>query len=336
MIHRVGPIRSRSVVQLIFYFAVVIGVGSLAFSKVTPNALASNEDITRGLPSQKFKADLTFSLPKRFAVISDPGENIQRLYAPGGLVFQQKNWNPVLRIERIENQGVVIRHTKKGKKQLVMIGGQLPGLPHLLLKNVVGLTELHYGFKVVDTQPDREPHVQRIDGSRAFLVQEVLKAALPPRQSHLKTSTTPKQDGLLPKGLITQVKVTQVDDDTYDVDKESLKPLHQSLRQSLRNPKETFGLAISLMTNRKTELHTPAADATLSAEGFTLTRFDEAKNLGLRVGDRIISINDQPVNSPLVAWGLAARLITQNQKVTHLDVGLIRDGLPKTKRYRLK
>ena len=336
MIHRVGHIRSRWVVGLLLYFAVVIGVGSLDFSKGTSNALADGKDHPGGAPSQTFKADLTFSLPKRFAVISEPRGNIKKLYAPGGLVFQQKNWNPVLRIERIENQGVVFRHTKKGKKQFVMIGGQLPGLPHLLLKDVVGLTELHYGFKVVVDQPDREPHVQRIDGSRAFLVQEVLKAALPPRQSHMKISTTPKQDGLLPKELITQVKVTQVDDDTYDVDKESLKPLHQSLRQSLRNPKETFGLAISLMTNRKTELHTPAADATLTAEGFTLTRFDEAKNLGLRVGDRIISINDQPVNSPLVAWGLAARLITQNQQLTHLDVKLIREGLPKTKRYRLK
>ena len=335
--HLHSPLPSPISVSLICSLAAVMALGILNPSTVTPKAQAGGKGKPMVVPPNSFNADITFSFPKRYAVISDRAKNIKRLYATGSLIFQQKNWTPLLRIERIELQGVVFRHTKNGQKQFLQFGHKLPGLPHLILVQKVGLTELHYGFKVVDSIPDREPHLERLDGLRAYLVKEVLKDSLPlTRHSSKQHSLVSSPQELLPEEFITNVQVTQVDDDTYDVDKESLKPLHQSLRQSLANPKESLGRAISLITNNRLDLHTSVADATLSAEGFTLTRFDEAQNLGLQVGDRIISINDQSVSSPLVAWEIAARLITQNQKLTHLEIKLLREGLLKTKTYRLK
>jgi len=339
MIHREDVVKPRIAISLICSLAAIIGVGGLALSTDTPDAQAGGEKTPNWLTSKYTKADITFPLPKRYAVISDREKKIKRLYAKGSLLFQEKGWTPVLTIERIESQGVLFRQTKIDRKELLPYGHKLPGLPHLTLVQDVAVTEIRYSFKVVDEQPDQEPILKLIEGSRAYLVKEVLQESLSStRQTLLQTSVPLAPKSPSPGDLISNIKVTQLDEDNYEIDKESLRPLAKSFRRGLGNLKESFGLAFSVITPSRLELTSSIGDATLTAQGFTVTRFGNYRTdeLGLQIGDRIVSINDQSVTSPLNAWGVVRILLSKNQDLNQLQVKLVRDDIPITKTYSLK
>jgi hypothetical protein len=317
----------------------VIVVGGLALSTDTSNAQAGGEETSIRLPSKHTNADIFFSSPKRYAVISDHKKKIQRLYAKGSLLFQEKSWTPLLIIERIEPQGVLFRQTKTDRKELLPFGHPLPGLPHLTLVKDVAVTEIRYGFKVVEEQPDQEPVIQRIEGSRAYLLKEVLKESLTStRQTLLQTSVPSARPSSSSGDPISKIQVTQLDEDNFEVDKESLRPLANSVRGGLGNLVESFGLAFSVVTPTRLELTSSLGDATVSQQGFTITRFgfNRTDELGLKLGDRIVSINDKSVTSPLNAWGVVRILLAKNKELNQLRVQVVRDDLPITKTYHLK
>ena len=339
MIRRKNLLKPRTAISLIFSLVLVFSVGGLALSTDTPDVPADGEESPNRLISNHTKADISFSSPKRYAVISDREKKIKRLYAKGSLLFQEKRWTPVLIIERIEPQGVLIRQTKTDRKELFPFGHQLPGLPHLTLVKEVALTEIRYGFKVVDEQPDQEPVLQRIEGSRAYLVKEVLKESLSSSRQALLQTSAPSAPPSSPAGdLFSKIQVTQLDEDNYEIEKESLRPLANSVRGGLGNLRERFDLAFSVITPTRLELTSAFGDATVTQQGFTITRFgfNRTDELGLKIGDRILSINDQSVTSPLSAWGVVQILLSKNRELDQLRVKLVRDDLPITKTYSLK
>ena len=339
MIFRKDLVTSRMTISLICSMATVIGLGGVALSTNTPGAQVSPEETPIHSTTNNTNADISFSSPKRYAVISDRGKNIQRLYGKGSLLFQGNRWTPVLIIERIEPQGVLIRQTKTDRKELLPFGHQLPGLPHLTLVKKVVVTEIRYGFTVVDDQPDQEPILKRIEGSRAYLVKEVLKENLSStRQTPLQTSIPTNSPSSSPGDLISKIQITQLNEGNYEVDRDSLRPLAKSVREGLGNLRESFDLAFSVITPTRLELTSAFGDASISQQGFTITRFGNYRKeeLGLQVGDRILTINDRSVTSPLNAWGVVRILLSENKDLNQLQLKLVRDDIPITKTYHLK
>ena len=339
MTQRGNVLKPRVAISFICTWAVVFGLGGIALNTDTPNAQAGGAETPIRVASKNTNADIFFTSPKRYAVIADREKKIKRLYAKGSLLFQEKSWTPVLIIERIEPQGVLIRQTKTDRKELLPFGHKLPGLPHLTLEKDVAITEIRYGFKVVEKQPDQEPVIQRIEGSRAYLLKEVLKESLSSTRQTLLQTSAPSAPPSSPAGdLISKIQVTQLDEDNYEVEKESLRPLANSVRGGLGNLRESFDLAFSVITPTRLELTSSFGDATVTQQGFTITRFGFTRTdeLGLKVGDRIMSINDQSVTSPLIAWGVVQILLSKNRELNQLRVKLVRDDLPITKTYSLK
>ena len=340
MTQRGNVLKPRVAIRFICIWAVVLGLGGIALNTDTPNAQAGGAETPIRLASQNTNADIFFTSPKRYAVIADREKKIKRLYAKGTRLFQEKSWTPVLIIERVEPQGILIRQTKTDRKELLPFGHPLPGLSHLTLVKNVAVTEIRYGFKVIDSPPDQEPILKRIEGSRAYLVKEVRKETLPStRQALLQTSVPsgppPSSPG---RSIISSIRVTQLDEDNYEVEKESLRPLAKSVRGGLGNLRESFDLAFSVLTPTSLELTSSIGDATISQEGFTITRFGNYRKeeLGLQVGDRILSINERSVTNPLNAYGVVRGLLSENKELDQLKVKLVRDDIPITKTYRLK
>ncbi len=340
MTQRDHRLTSKFSICVIFTWAVVFGLGGIALYTATPTAQAGGGGNPIRSATEHTNADISFSSPKRYALISDGEKHIQRLYAKGSLLFQENRWTPVLIIERIEPQGVLIRQTKTDRKELLPFGHQLPGLPHLTLVKDVALTEIRYGFKVVDDQPDQEPIVKRIEGSRAYLVKEVRAVSLSStRQALMQTSVpSPPPSSSPGNSIISKIQVTQLDEDNYAIDKESLRPLANSVRRGLGNLKQSFDLAFSVLTPTSLQLTSSLGDATISQQGFTITRFGNFRKeeLGLQVGDRIMTINDRSVTSPLSAYGVVRILLSENKNVDQLKVNLVREDIPITKTYHLK
>ena len=331
---------AKFAISLTCSMAFLIDVGGVALSTETPNAQEIGANIHTQLITVPTNADISFPSPKQYVVIADREKNIKRLYGKGSLLFQGKSWTPVVIIERIEPQGALIRQTKTDHKQLVTFGHKLPGLSHLVLTGDVALTEIRYEFKVVDDQPDEEPIIQRIEGSRAYLVKEVSKASLP--STHQTLLTPPPDTSSSPpspkRDLISKIRINQLDEDNYEVEKSSLRPLADTFRGGLGNLRESLNLAFSVVTPARLELTSSIGDATVTQDGFTITRFgfNRTEELGLQIGDRILSINDQSVTSPLSAWGVVRVLLSKNQELDQLHVQLVRENIPITKTYHLK
>jgi len=178
MTQRENVLKPRMAINFIGACTVVFGLGGIPLNTDMPNAQAGGGGNPIQPASKHTNADISFSSPKRYVVIADREKKIKRMYAKGSLFFQEKSWTPVLIIERIEPQGVLIRQTKTDRKELLPFGRHLPGFPHLTLVEEVAVTEIRYGFKVVDDQPDQEPTLKLIEGSRAYLLKEVLKESL--------------------------------------------------------------------------------------------------------------------------------------------------------------
>ncbi|MDX1411605.1 MAG: hypothetical protein R3351_05575, partial [Nitrospirales bacterium] len=104
------------------------------------------------------------------------------------------------------------------------------------------------------------------------------------------------------------------------------------------NLKKSFDLAFSVLTPTSLQLTSSLGDATISQQGFTITRFGNYRKeeLGLQVGDRIMTINDRSVTSPLNAYGVVRILLSENKNLDQLKVNLVRDNIPITKTYHLK
>ena len=339
MIQQKNFLKAKFVVPVIGSMAFVICVGGVALSTGKPNPQVKGETSHHQLASVPTNADISFSSPKRFAVITDREKKIKRLYGKGSLLFQGKSWTPILIIERIEPQGALIRQTKTDHKELLPFGQQLPGLPHLSLTGEVALTEIRYEFKVVDDHPDEEPIIQRIEGSRAYLLKEVLKASLPStRQTLLQAPNASSPPPSPSQDLISKIKISQLDEDNYEIEKSSLRPLADTFRGGLGNLRESLKLAFAVVTPTRLELTSSIGDATVTQQGFTITRFGFTRTdeLGLKIGDQILSINDKSVTSPLSAWGVVRTLLSKNKELDQLNVKLLRDNIPITKTYHLK
>ena len=325
-------------ITLIFFVVSVplISWGGLEHHPQTLRGKTEHEKNSPWRTSIYNNADITFPTPKQFVLISEEAMNVKRLYSIGDHLFEGEKWKPVLKIERLEPHGVLFRQILQDKKVFIPFGKPLPGLPQLTLIKNLTVKELRYEFKVVKSLPDQEPRLIRMEGSRAYLEKELTKdSPFLPRPTPRRSEELPTQNLLLPKGLLSNLPVTRIDEDTFEVDKQHLGPLRDTLRESLQNPKESLEAAISLMTKNILELKTPDAHGRLSRQGFTLIRMDEAQKLGLQVGDTILSINDQKVTSALTAWGIASTLV-EDSNVTELHVLVHREGALLTRTYQLK
>ena len=338
MMHRRKErLKRKTTISLLLSLAALLGAGGMALSKNTPPPPGNQAEAADSFSSTPTNANISFSSPKQYAVILDQKKDIKRLYSKGHLLFKDKRWKPVLIIERIERKGVLIRYTKTDRKELLPYGSKLPGLPHLALVKKVSVAEIRYGFKIVDELPDQDPILQHIDDSRAYLVQEVLKESLSTTRQILSQSSAAPASAS-GGDLISAIEITKLDDDNFEIDRDSLRPLAKSLREGLGNPLESFDLAFSLATPTRLELTSLFGDATISNQGFTITRFGNYRKeeLGLKVGDRILTINDKSVTSPMNAWGVVNGLLSKNKDLNELQVELIRGDVPITKTYHLK
>ena len=336
---RTTALSSPLAISLLLPAALIMGLNDMAWSTNDVPAPSRGNTVRHLRHAVPTHADIVFPTPKRYAVIADAEKQNKRLYAKGSLLFQANSWTPIMIIERLAPHGVLIRQTKTDHKAWIPYGHPLPDLPHLTLVEEVTITEMRYAFQFVDDQPDKEPRLHRIEGFRAYMVKEVQKETRSPSHPTLLSPSDSSAPASAPsQDLITKIQVTQLNDHTYEIQKESLEPLANSLRGGLDHLTETFDLSFSVLNSTSVEFSSSLGEATINQEGFTITRFGFTRTaeLGLQVGDRILSINEQSVTSPLNAWGIVRMLLSQETNLNQLRVQLIRDDMPLTKTYRLK
>ncbi len=281
-------------------------------------------------------AEIKFSAPKRYAVLLHAPKKIRRLYASGDVLFHPYNPTRSVVIERVDAGGMVLGARGKGRERSLRPGRPVPGFPGVMFVGTVMLNQLEYRFKVVDRILQTEPVLVSLTGSRAVLEKEVLHLApelLVPGPKRLPPTTHgPKLD----PELFKRVDVKEVDENTYELDKATVRPVIENVEQVLAELEPRLTPAFSIHAGMRLNFTSKAGDGTLSRSGFTVTRLPVARTFGIEVGDTITSLNGRPVDSPRNAWWTFQELFIRNRSLTELRVNLIRGGRLMTKTFRIR
>jgi len=281
-------------------------------------------------------ADVTFPVPKRYAVFQWEPEKVRRIVTAGDVLFHPKDPTRYVLIQRVDPEGILFRHNGKGRDLPLRSGDPVPGFSTVTLLSTVMLNRLQYRFRIVQRAPHPEPILVSITGARALLEKEISALPADRRPPGLESpSGQPNTLGPDPT-LFEQVRVEALDQNTYGVYAADLKPVIEQVGQVMAGLEPMVAPATSALGARTLNLTSAVADATLSHSGFTVTNIKVANFFGIEVGDTITSLNGSPVNSPLNAWWTFQEVFVRNPTLQEVRVDMIREGKQTAKMYKIR
>ena len=296
-------------------------------------------------------AEVHLPAPRRYAIIvQEPGQ-VRRLYARGNVVFHPHDPRRSWTIDQVKASAVVLRDNRTQRSQMLQVGRVLPGSSGLTVAGTVVLERLQYRARVVDRLVDPAPVLIAVAGSRALVEVEILRAALTALQPLASGQDTPpsevtagSKDSASPAAkrrkldpeLFAEIPVEEVEPNTYEVDAEDVRPAIENADQVLADFQAMIVPTFSVQHGLRLNVKSAVVDGTLSQSGFTVKRIGVAQTFGIQVGDTIISLNGNPVNSPRNAWWTYQEIFIRNRSLTKVRVKIIRDGALLTKTYRIR
>jgi hypothetical protein len=290
--------------------------------------------------------DVRLPQPARFALIRDVATGLVSLHREGEPVFEGDSPLPLGKIVAVEDRVLRVAPTS-GPDAQIAEGARLPGQRHLIFVRSAWLTalrfQLRYGaaptsntqYAVVDVQGQRA-----ILERRAAAGEDLPKAsiiAVPGSSRDLKGS---RGGGAIGEpgtvaDTVNRIPFAEVGPDTWEIPERNLRELGREawplLSETLlgATPVVTFNDGVGL------QLNNALGTGTLDSEGFRIDYMKLARRTGLEVGDRILSVNGQPVNSA----GSLVRLyreLSSDAGVSELNVLIRRGSEQRIITYRIR
>jgi hypothetical protein len=290
-------------------------------------------------------------LPKaeRFAVIRNPATGHQGIYKDGEAIYEGGEPLPVGKIIAVRDDALVIA-VPSGRKFEIGKGARLPGPRGLIFVRSALIDTLRYQVRSgVATTSGGEYSLVEIAGRQALLV----RAAIPGKD---RGAAGPKAFRGLPQGqrgvprpggppslqggatlaeVVDHIPLAKVEPDTWEVPGSEVKDLGNHLEpllmETLRSATPTFTMAggVALSVN------TSMGSGVLDKRGFSIGYLKLARRTGLEVGDRILFVNGQAVNS---AGGLFRiyRQVKSDSSLSEVKVVINRNNQLRTLTYRLR
>jgi S1-C subfamily serine protease len=147
-------------------------------------------------------------------------------------------------------------------------------------------------------------------------------------------SATRAQDSAL-ADLVNSVPIREVGSHTWEVSARDAREVSSSVDQLFFEavtsawPRVTPGNGVAVT------VHTAAGDGTLDRQGFLVENPKIASRMGLKMGDRILSVNEEPVNSLAGLYRIYQKLKSDSQ-LSEVKVVIARNDQPRTLTYRLR
>jgi hypothetical protein len=269
-------------------------------------------------------AEITFATLKRFAILTERDRGRQRLYAVGDTLLNPADPLHAVTLQQIGQARIRVRDSRTQRDVWIAAGDGIPGLSDRRYTRTVSLRAVEYQYVATIAPRDPEARVQRIQDERALLVLEVPPA---PRSRRAGTSTSDL-------AALERVRITEASPNTYDINRAELRDaLDQGGRQLAQEWPRVEPL-LSLSEGLSLQVKSPLAEGRLSTRGFELTNPRLAGRAGLEVGDVIVAINGQSVNSPGDLYTLYRQAMSS--PLSNLEIRLERNGTPITKVYRIR
>ncbi len=292
--------------------------------------------------------DVRMPQPTRFALIRDTATGLVSLYREGEPIFEGDSPLPLGKIVAVEDRALRVALTSGGDVQINK-GASIPGLRRLIFVRSAWLTALRFQLRHgAASASSRQYAVVDIQGQRAILERAAEPGEDSPKASIIAVPGSPRglkeprAGGGIAVGesgtvadTVNRIPFAEVSPDTWEIPERNVRELGREawplLSETLvgATPVVTFNDGVGIRLNNA------LGTGTLDSQGFRIDYMKLARRTGLEVGDRILSVNDQPVNSA----GSLVRLYRQlssDAGVSELNVLIRRGGDLRTVTYRIR
>jgi len=291
--------------------------------------------------------DVRLPQPARFALIRDATTGLVSLHREGEPIFEGDSPLPLGKIVAVEDRALRVALTS-GPDVQIAEGARLPGQHQLIFVRSAWLTALRFQLRYgAAPASNRQYAVVDIQGQRAILERGAAPGEDLPKASIIAVPGSPRDlKGSRAGGgaigepgtvadTVNRIPFAEVGPDTWEIPERNLRELGREawplLSETLlgATPVVTFNDGVGL------HLNNALGTGTLDSEGFRIDYMKLARRTGLEVGDRILSVNDQPVNSA----GSLVRLYRQlssDAGVSELNVLIRRGADLRTVTYRIR
>jgi hypothetical protein len=291
--------------------------------------------------------DVRLPQPARFALIRDAATGLVSLHRQGEPIFAGDTPLPLGKIVAVEDRALRVALTG-GPDAQIAEGARLPGQRHLIFVRSAWLAALRFQLRYGTTSVSNTQYtVVDIQGQRAILERVAAPGEDLPKTSIISVPGSPRDlkgsrgggDAVGEPGTVAdtvnRIPFAEVGPDTWEIPERNLRDLGREawplLSETLlgATPVVTFNDGVGLRLNNA------LGTGTLDSEGFRIDYMKLARRTGLEVGDRILSVNGQPVNSA----GSLVRLYRQlssDAGVSELNVLIRRGSEQRIITYRIR
>ena len=263
-----------------------------------------------------------FPHPVWMAIIVNPN-GARSLVGQGDPVFRGTDPLAVGVVKSVTPASLTIRLEKDGREARGFLGRPFPGAPELVVEDFVAVNGIEYRHRPVPPNAERllngELYFAGMEAGRAILQRDIDPAVL----------------ALQAQQYLNAIPVKQVEARTWEVSASDAQRALESARVIVNNAYRTGQLDLGLGSGLSVKVKSPLGDVQFDQKGFVITSPSIASRVGLEVGDRIVTINENPITgvSDLIS---AYRSIEKAPSVRMVRVGVERNGQPITLTYHIR
>jgi hypothetical protein len=276
-----------------------------------------------------------FSPPAWMAVISDH-QGIRFLVGAGDPIFHARDPRPIGIVQSILPDVLIMTRTEKGSGFCVALGQRLPGTGDLTFRGATLVKTQEFRHRVVGPGGKRildgELYLVEVRGTRAVLQRDV---DLPSTTAQSTSAPQPPSPTALMEQRLAAITIVQTGPRRWEVNAKDIRTAMESGEAIINNALTNSRIDISLDRGVGLELKTPMADVRVDSQGFLITSPNLASRAGLQVGDRILAVNDTPIDG-FGALVRAYRKIRSDSSIQTVNLRIERDAQPLSFTYRVR
>ncbi|MFQ5657939.1 MAG: CFI-box-CTERM domain-containing protein, partial [Candidatus Methylomirabilales bacterium] len=271
-------------------------------------------------------AEVRLPQATRFALIRDPETGQVDLYKDGDPIFEGQEPLPLGKILAVHDHSLVLV-LPRGRVLEIPKGTRLPGPRRLIFVRSTMLDTLRFQVRSgagASAHPDYT--VVEIAGRRALLERDIqsVPGGLPSAVQRVPLAE-----------LVNRGPFVEVAPDTWQVPERAVKQIGDQLGPLVTEvlgsatPSITAGYGLAL------RMDTSLGSGTLDRRGFLIQYSKLARRMGLEVGDRILFVNEYPVNS-LGGLVIIYRRLKSDSGLSEVKVVINRRHQLRTLTYRIR
>jgi hypothetical protein len=298
----------------------------------------------------EFKGEVRLQELTWFALTRDPETGYQGLQKVGEPLFSGRDPLPIGKLVTVREDSLVIV-LPGGTTMRIAKGKRLPGPRVLLFVQGLQLDVLRFEVRYGGgpASPGAEYSVIRVVGRQAVLQRDALAGegqstapgsagsgrplGRPEAPAPGGPSSPPKDSNLA--NLVNRLPLSEVAPDTWELPARDAREIGGQVGGLLTEALASAKPSLTLWYGVALSLETSLGAGTLDRRGFLIDNIKLAQRTGLELGDRILFVNEQPVNT----FGGLYRIyktLTSDSGVSEVKVVVNRDSQVRALTYRLR